>query len=189
MIYDKVFDYTENNVVKSVTVMPYKKDGAVDDNVRPIYTMCWDNYDASSTTQKNVFIAVEMRNETGSDFWGELNIVRKGGTFYLVGELDLNEAASQRDALVTSINDQLTKNNYHYPPFNPETGATIAIPRIFMQDYMTVANIILQEDALQHAYVTMPDLRSSQISLGLSVNTVWQQGYTFDVNIGTVPNN
>ncbi len=185
MIYDRVSDYTDaNNVTKSITVMPYKTDGASDDNVIPIYTMCWDNYDASKNEQNNVFFAVEMRNESGADFWGELNIVRKGGTFYLVGELDLNKVASQKDALITSIQNQLSANNYHYPPFNPATGATIEIPRIFMQDYMTIANILLKEDALQHAYVTMPDLRSSQISLGLSVNTVWQQGYTFDVNIG-----
>ena len=90
MIYDKVFEQkvssstssetTTAATTKPITVVPYNSSDLV-----PIYTMCWDNYDASKAEQNNVFFAVELRNETGADFWGELNLVRKGGTFYLVG--------------------------------------------------------------------------------------------------------
>jgi hypothetical protein len=55
-----------------------------------------------------------------------------------------------------------------------------------MQDYMTTANLVLGVDALKHAYVTMPDLRSSQISLGVAIDMSWSKGMSFDVNMGTL---
>ena len=53
-----------------------------------------------------------------------------------------------------------------------------------MQDYMTKANLIIGVDALKHAYVTVPDLRSSQISLGVSIDMHWESGLAFDVILG-----
>ena len=53
-----------------------------------------------------------------------------------------------------------------------------------MQDFMTKANLILNEDALKHAYVTLPDLRSSQVSLGVSIDMEWESGLSFDVALG-----
>ena len=51
---------------------------------------------------------------------------------------------------------------------------------MFIQDFMTTANFVLGETSLQHAYATVPDLRSTQISLGLSVDLKWQTGLTFN---------
>ncbi len=45
---------------------------------------------------------------------------------------------------------------------------------------MTTANFVIGENSLKSAYVTVPDLRSTQISLGLSVNLEWQTGLVFD---------
>lgn len=51
---------------------------------------------------------------------------------------------------------------------------------------MTTANLILDADCLKHAYVTVTDLKSSQVSLGLSIDINWNTGLEFDVNMGTL---
>lgn len=171
MVYDKV-------------TTSYK----VGTTTEPIYTMLWDNYDHTKNAddQSDVYVGVELVNNTGMDFWGELNLIRKGGTFYLVGKLDLSDAvaaARAGDGNQDKFTD-LSRKYYNYPPYNPADGTTINAPRVFMQDYMTKANLIIGENALKHAYVTVPDLRSSQISLGVSIDMEWESGLAFDVVLG-----
>jgi len=173
-----------------------------DTNNHSIYTICWDNYDAENTAddQRDVYIALELRNDTNQDFWGETNLIRKNAIFYIVGKLDLKK-------LITNYNENITNNNtalntggyetileklanrsktgyYYYPPFNPVTGETIAVPRVFMQDFMTDATLVLKQDCLKHAYMTVPDLRSNQVSLGVSVDVLWEDGLSFEVEMG-----
>ena len=59
----------------------------------PIYTLVWDNYDPEkkASEQSDVYVGIELLNE-GDDFWGEMNLVRKNGVFYLLGKLDLSDA-------------------------------------------------------------------------------------------------
>ena len=131
---------------------------------------------------------------SGQDFWGELNLIRNNATFYIVGKVDLKSiiTATTSSPAVTRYNavkDELaacnsTTTGYHYPPFNPKTGETIVVPRVFMQDYETVLNLNLGENCLQHAYVTVPDLNASQVSLGLNVDITWKSGLQFDVDMG-----
>ena len=45
---------------------------------------------------------------------------------------------------------------------------------------MTTANFLIGPNSLQSAYVTVPDLRATQVSLGLSVDIKWETGLTFD---------
>jgi hypothetical protein len=47
---------------------------------------------------------------------------------------------------------------------------------------MTTATFKIGATSLQNAFVTVPDLRSSQTSLGLSVDLNWRPGLNFDVN-------
>ena len=176
MIYDKV---SSNNIY----VTP-------DDGSDPIYTLVWDSYRPKFTSQDmttvagigdqddqaSIYVALELVNLSGKDLWGELNLIRNGGTFYLVGKLDLNSA----DFSKVSFPDD---SFFHYPPFY-DSGETVEVKRVFMQDYMTTARFLLTETSLQHAYMTIPDLRSSQISLGLSVDLTWQKGLDFDVVLG-----
>jgi hypothetical protein len=49
---------------------------------------------------------------------------------------------------------------------------------------MTTANFILNRESLQKAYVSVPDLRALQISLGMSVDLEWQTGLSFEVILG-----
>ncbi len=53
-----------------------------------------------------------------------------------------------------------------------------------MQDYVTSVKFNFTKESLQHAYITMPDLRSGQVSLGLSVDIEWEEGMDFEVNLG-----
>ena len=64
-----------------------------------------------------------------------------------------------------------------YPAMAGTAGRTIN--RVFVQDYTTTANFTIKD--LKKAYVTIPDLRASQLQLGLSVDLSWQSGLTFDV--------
>jgi hypothetical protein len=128
--------------------------------------------------QVSVYVALELVNNTGKDFWGELNLIRNGGTFYLVGKLDI-----KADEVVGQEIKFPDEKFFHYPPFYDD-GQTIKVKRVFMQDYMTNAKFQIGENSLQHAYMTIPDLRSSQISLGLSVDVDWQEGLDFTVLLG-----
>ena len=177
-------DFTGNDFDKFIydkVTTQYK----VGSTTAPIYTMVWDNYDATkpANEQSDVYIGVEIKNMTDKDFWGEMNLVRRGGTFYLLGKLDLSTALA---AAESGAFDNLDRSDYCYPPFNPANGETINAPRVFMQDYMTKADLILGKDALKHAYVTVPDLRSSQVSLGLSIDMTWTPGLAFEVNMGVL---
>ena len=144
---------------------------------QPVYTLLWDNWNSSlaATAQSPVYIALELENNN-VDFWGGSNRIRKGCTFYLVGKLD---------PTASSFPDR-TQTNYNLPPYAAD-GTTVGAVRVFIQDYMTTADFTIGETSLQNAYVTVPDLRSSEISLGLSVDIKWETGLTFsDVILGKI---
>ena len=144
----------------------------------PNYTILFDNY-TSAATQNKVRVALQFVNN-GDDFWGRDNLVRKGQTFYLVAELD-----------PTSKTIASWDNYYQVPPLDAD-GKSTKTTRVFVQDYMTTANFKFFADntsakhtsSLQGAYVTIPDLRSSQLSFGLSVDLDWRSGLEFDVDLG-----
>ena len=52
---------------------------------------------------------------------------------------------------------------------------------MFIQDFVTSALFKIGLNSLKYAYVTVPDLRSSQMSLGLSVDIQWQNGFEYDI--------
>ena len=144
----------------------------------PNYTILLDNY-TSGSTQNKVRVALQFVNN-GDDFWGRDNLVRKGQTFYLVAELDPAKAGLTAPTWDTY---------YQVPPLDA-SGVSTKTTRVFIQDYMTTANFKLDADAsahtssLQNAYITIPDLRSSQLSFGLSVDLNWRTGLVFDEVLG-----
>ena len=156
----------------------------------PVYTMLFDNlcgtraangglWTAYQTTvsgdhdgQQKVYVALEFQNTTGEDFYGQYNLIRKDGFFYLIGELDPNKEG------LTAI-QWPTDGWYVLPPYD-SNGGSQKITRVFMQDYMTSVIFKLGENSLKHAYLTVPDLRSGSISLGLSVDIQWSTGLVFD---------
>ena len=146
----------------------------------PNYTILFDNY-TTEAAQNKVRVALQFVNN-GNDFWGRDNLVRKGQTFYLVAELDPTGTDKK-------IPDANWDTYYQVPPLNA-SGISTKTTRVFVQDYMTTANFKFTADAtnhtssLQDAYVTIPDLRSSQLSFGLSVDLDWRPGLTFDADLG-----
>lgn len=106
-----------------------------------------------ATDQNKVNVAIELTNNSGVAFRGADGIIPAGGKFYLVGQL------------------------------NPDakTIEGVTNPAVFMSDYKTTMNLNIT--SLKSAYNTIPDLRSTKLQLGLSVDLDWQAGLQFDVEI------
>ncbi|MBQ6432847.1 MAG: hypothetical protein IJJ94_02695 [Bacteroidaceae bacterium] len=107
-----------------------------------------------------VNVALEFVNGTEEAFTGVDGIVPVGAKFYLIGKLDITEAGKNWTAK-TKGNEKL----------------------IFEQDFKTIAKFLINK--LQGtAYNNIPDLRSPELELGLSVDLEWQEGYTFEIPVG-----
>ena len=157
----------------------------------PNYTLVFDNYDwrkGDSELQNDVLVALEFVNN-GGDFWGRDNLIPSGGTFYLVGKL---VAAPTKKVDGEDVAQTITwPAHYQVPPIygvdnqtvpsGKTAGMSKQIPRVFIQDFMTKVTFRIGVESLQNAYVTVPDLRSSQMSLGLSVDIQWQNGFEYDI--------
>lgn len=118
------------------------------------YTLVLDNN--NNTSAKSIYVAVELVNKTGIDFYGADGMIPAGGKFYLIGKLDPTDAATVGE--------------------NPKN-----VDRVFLKDYTTKASLTIKD--LKNAYNVIPDLRSTAISVGLAVNLEWQNGITFNVEI------
>lgn len=118
------------------------------------YTMVLDN---TAGEMQKVNIAVELQNNTGEEFYGFDGVVPAGGKFYLVAQLDPTSSTG-----VSNSSD--------------------VVNRVFLKDYTTTANLTI--NSLKNAYVTIPDLRSTKLQLGLSVDLEWKSGLVFNVEIG-----
>lgn len=157
----------------------------------PNYTLVWDNWNQANVGNKQnvVYIALEFVNNSGKDFWGRNNLIRNGATFYITGKLD----PDTRPASITDKTDEQYRDDkslgitwptkYALPPYAAD-GSTIKERRVFIQDYMTEANFTIGATSLQSALIAVPDLRSTQISLGLSVDLEWQGGLVFESTLG-----
>lgn len=119
------------------------------------YTIVLPNDKGRTATedQNKVNVAIELTNNSGVAFRGQDGIIPDGGKFYLVGQL------APKDQKVTGVEN----------------------PAVFMSDYMTTMNLTIK--SLKNAYNTIPDLRSTKLQLGLSVDLDWQAGLQFDVEI------
>lgn len=105
---------------------------------------------------KDVFVAVELLNNSGKDFYGADGLIPAGGKFYLVGKL-------------TSANSTVKDANN-----NP-------IKRVFIQDYTTTARFTIEN--LKKAYNMIPDLKTPALEIGLSVDMTWESGTTYDITL------
>jgi len=141
----------------------------------PLYTLVLDNFASEADSQDQVKVAVELVNNTGTDFYGYDGVVKNGATFYLLGVLD----AADTDDGGTAYGN-LTWATYQ-PGTGPADGNTV--PRVFIQDKKTVAEFTISETSLQRAYNVIPDLLSTQMVFGLSVDLQWENAYTFKIDL------
>lgn len=79
----------------------------------PNYTLVLDNKDASGSSQSNVFVTVELENNSGVAFYGAEDIIPANSKFYLVGELKL------------------------------EGNTTTNVDHVFVKDHTTIANFTI----------------------------------------------
>ena len=142
-------------------------DGAIP-TVSPNYTLVFDNFEDAPT---NVLVALEFKNDSDKDIYGLGGMIPKGGTFYLAGTLNL---AGNTETITWP-------DHYAIPPYDG-SGQSTKTKRVFIQDYLTSATFKIGANSLKNAYTTIPDLRASQISLGLSVDLQWRPGLNFNVD-------
>lgn len=121
------------------------------------YTLVLEGQESQS-----VYVTLELVNNTGTDFYGADGLVPNGSKFYLIGQL----------------NPETDGGNVSSSNGNPNN-----LTQVFKKDYKTIANMRIGAKSLQKAYNTIPDLRSTQISLGLAVDLTWQNGITFNVDL------
>ena len=160
------WQFLDNNSARNAVIYDKELSGIVaksDAESSPNYTLVFDSWKGNGT-QDDVLMAIELENNSNSDFYGVDGIILKGQKFYLVAKL-----------AVASGTGSITWPNaaYRYPQSNTQ--------RVFMQDYTTTAKLNIK--SLKNAYSTIPDLRSVELQLGLSVDLTWQSGLTFEVPI------
>ena len=160
-VFDRSMPKDENGHI-AVIAKNYSDDNKTSE---PFYTLLLDNMlSGENATQKDVNFAIELQNTSNTDFYGVDGVVAAGQKFYLVGKMSVSDGQS-----ITFPAD----SDYRFPG----KGTT----RIFVQDYTTNLNVTF--NSLKNAYVTIPDLRASNLQLGLSVDLTWQSGLTYNVNI------
>ena len=153
----------------------------------PNYTVVFDNFKGTmgeggiwtpNTDQAVVNVALELQNCTGEDFFGNFNLIPDGGYFYLIGTLNPNTSGTAPEG--KTLADFLDRTDgYVVPPYNAD-GTSQKVKRVFIQDYITKATFVIGETSLQKAYLTVPDLRSTNMSIGLSVDMSWESGLEFN---------
>lgn len=133
------------------------------------YTLVFDNYSngANSNNEEDVYVALEVENNSGQEFYGVDGKVGIGQKFYLVAQL--------------KPNDSTASGSIVWPEDGKADFPAKKITRVFIQDHITEAKFTI--NSLKYAYVTIPDLRATKMQLGLSVDLSWKNGLTFDVPI------
>lgn len=117
----------------------------------------------TSTAATEIYVAVELTNNSGTPFAGADGTVPVNGKFYLIGKLILSEA-------------------------DPTTPART---KIFEQDYITEAKLTITHGTagsenttgLGSAYNVIPDLKDAELEVAFSVDLTWIPGLKFDVEI------
>lgn len=128
----------------------------------------------SDGTTGVVYIALELRNDTGKDFMGKDGLIPAGGKFYLAGKLDPSAAST-----ISTNTDN--------------------IKSVFKQDYLTTANLTIASGTpsdsdgdgnpdtatggFAEATNGIPDLRTPQTEVCFSVNLQWKSGIVFDITL------
>ena len=124
----------------------------------------------------SVYVAVELLNN-GADFQGLDGVVPAGCKFYLIAQLD----PAHGTGYVSGTMDQVFKQDY-------KTIVNFKIPQGYAKTDTaeghfpaTGGNTV----GLGKAYNTIPDLRTPQLELGLSVDLEWSGGLEFnDIELG-----
>lgn len=126
-------------------------------------TLVLDNkVNSASTTpeQKTVIIALEIMNGSGADFRGYNGVIKAGAKFYMIAALDPGQGTK---------------------PAGISAEEEAKLDHVFVKDHVT--KVTLTMNSLKNAYIGIPDLRSTDLQLGLSVDLKWEKGLEFNLDI------
>lgn len=186
IIYEDATNYPNYNTSSFNNVV---FDSAVNETIpanggetNPNFTIVPDNYNSSAANQNDVYVALEFKNN-GDAFWGKHNVIGSGMKSYLVAKLVHNPDGQT----ITWPTEFQIPPLYATSEGTHKAGDSMQIPRVFIQDYVTKAVFKISKYALQNAYVTMPDMSQAQMSLGLSVDITWQNGFVYDIDFANSP--
>ena len=166
------YDFTQNTSAADVFViydndLTGNTDGLVtipnDGNTVTNHTLVFssaDNKVSETIGTDEIYVILEMKNTLGDFIGKDGGLIPENGTFYLVGKLNNS-----------SVNTTAMAAN-HPANYN-----------LFYKDYTTTLNITLGANCLKSAYYTIPDMRSSNLELGFSVDLSWKTGLVFDVTL------
>ena len=123
---------------------------------------------------QEVQVALQFKNNSDKAFKGADGFIYPGQTFYLLGKLIPKIPANGGNAT------------------QPTTGGPIN--QVFLQDYVTkiiltinpgntVTSPAVNDDGFGTAVSGLPDLTTSKMEFGLSVNLEWKPGLTFSLEI------
>lgn len=165
-----VYDNTMNGTINVQTTA----------NTTPNYTLLFDDYRA---TLEDVNICLEFKSNLTTAFYGKNGVILPGQTFYIVGKLNLTNSAPASPIPANST----PNTDEELDTYIPNRSL-----RAFIQDYTTTANFTINagtatgngDGSLANAVTTIPDLRTSSQTIGLSVDLAWKTGLTFDVSLG-----
>ena len=129
-------------------------------SVKATATASTANYTLALQTDKDtpVKVVVELVNDGDAFYGAEYQMIPKGSKFYLAATLTPSSGTGYAEGTYT-------KN------------------KVFCQDVQTEVTFIVGETSLEKAYNTIPDLRSTEVLFGLSVDLAWKNGMTFNVNL------
>ena len=119
-----------------------------------------------------VNVAVELVNN-GADFEGVDGVIPTGCKFYLVAQLTPSNGTNYN---ATTMNQVFKQDHKTIATFTIKTGYSKTDATHFPA---TGGNTV----GLGKAYNTIPDLRTPQLELGLSVDLTWQSGLEFTVDL------
>lgn len=170
VIYDHSLSGAKTNGIDNPVAVP---------TVNPVYTLVYDNYCSTgdgateADNQNDVWVALEFVNG-GDSFWGKDNLIPKDGVFYLVAKLH-KPTASDSSGISWPTDHQI-------PPIDAN-GDSKQVARVFIQDFVTTVSFKIGAESLKNAYYSIPDLRASNMSLGLDVDLKWETGISYELTL------
>ena len=108
---------------------------------------------------EEVTIALEFRNDSGTDFRGKGGVIYPGTKFYLLGKIKPEEI-SQESQASTEIPDDVKT-------------------RVFTRDYVTTVST--KVESLANAYNVLPNILGGRLELGVTLTPDWIQAETTNV--------
>ena len=129
-----------------------QKTGASDPGININSTLVLQTYQDEEVT-----IALEFRNDSGTDFRGKGGVIYPGTKFYLMGKIKPGDT-------------------------NVTVGADVpeyVTQRVFTRDYVTTVST--KVESLANAYNVLPNILGGRLELGVTLTTDWIQAETTNV--------